>query len=114
MSYLDKLRKKAQAEKIVKQILSSKEYQEAKKVDQEQWSFRAMAEFAFIGCVYLEMNFRCKQKGLEKWIDFVRDTVVEIGKDENYLVDSEKYYKEKYKLDVMERLGLRIERNEND
>ena len=111
MSYMDKLRKKAQAEKIVKQILASKEYQNAKKLDQEQWSFRAMAEFAFIGCVYLEMNFRCKQKGLEKWLDFVRETIIEIGKDEDYLADSEKYYKDKFNLNVMERLGLKLEKD---
>lgn len=74
-----------------------------------QWSLQNLAEFTFIGCVYLEMTFGCKKKRLEKWVDFVRDTIVEIGKDEDYLDASEKYYKEKYGLDVLERMGLKKE-----
>ena len=65
-----------------------------------------MASFTFIGLVYLEMNFRCKKNGFVKFIDFVRETVIDFKDDDKWLEDSNTYYKETYGLDVLDCLGL--------
>jgi hypothetical protein len=62
----------------------------------------------FIGLIWLEMNFRCKRNGLVKFLEFVKGTMADIEGDEDFFRDSNKYYVEKYNLDVMEYLGLAL------
>lgn len=110
MSWADKARKRIQAEKMAKQLMNSQIYREARKQDKQEATMNALASFTFIGLVYLEMNFRCKRKGFEKFIDFVRETVIDFKDDDKWLEDSNTYYKETYGLDVMDRLGLELKK----
>lgn len=108
MSWTDKAHKKIKAEKMAEQIMNSPKYREARKQDMQEATINALAAFTFMGCVYLEMNFRCKRPGLEKFIDFVRETVIDFKNDDKWLEDSNEYYKDTYGLDVMECIGLQV------
>ena len=106
MSWTDKAHKKIKAEKMAMEIMNSPRYREARKQDMQEATMNALATFTFIGLVYLEMNFRCKTKGFEKFIEFVKGTVIDFKEDEKWIEDSNEYYKETYGLDVLKRLGL--------
>lgn len=112
MGWVDKAHKKNQIHKLIEQAMNSPEYQMARKKDMEQSALRGLARFCLIGCLYMELNFRCGKKGLLKFLDFVKSNVEEIGEDEDYIKASNEYYKENYDLDVLEYLGMKFEGEE--
>lgn len=114
MSWVDKAHKEYQIQKIIKQIMNSKEFQDAKKKDMEQSALRGLAHFTLIGCLYMELNFRCRRKGLLKFIEFVKGNVEEVGKDNDLLKASNQYFKDKYEIDVMRELGMAFEEDEDE
>lgn len=111
MNWAKKELEKHKIQKMIKQAMNTTEYKEARNQDMVQATLRAFVRFSFITLIYLEMNFRCKSQGFVKFLEFAKKTVDEIGNDEDFIDDSNKYFKEKYNLDVMEYLGLKLERN---
>ena len=87
--------------------------QREKELEAERQSIiRALLRFTFIGMSYLESNFRCKKRGLLKFVDYVKWVMQRIGEhhDTEFFVASNKYFVEKYDIDVMEYLGLEFEK----
>ena len=113
MGWADKAHKKIKAEKMAMEIMNSPRYREARKQDMQQATMRALVTFVFIGLVYLEMTFRCKRKGLMKFLDFVRGVVIDFKDDDKWLEASNEYYKETYDIDVMDYFGMALERNDD-
>lgn len=111
MSWATKQHEKNKLHKMIQQAMNSPEYKAARNHDMQQATLRAITRFTFIGLLYLEMNFHCKRKAFIKFIDFVKTTIEEIGDDIEFIDDSNKYYKEKYELDVMNYLGAQLERD---
>ena len=62
----------------------------------------------------MELNFRCGRKGLEKFLDFVKANVEEIGNDVEYIKASNEYYKNDFDLDVLKYMGMEFEGEENE
>jgi hypothetical protein len=111
MSWASKQLEKDKLHKMIKQAMNSPEYKKARDYDLQQATLRALTRFSFITLLYLEMNFRCGRKAFIKFLDFVLATVDEVGDDFLFIEDSNKYYKEKHQLDVMEYLGMALIKN---
>lgn len=106
MGWADRAHKKIKTQKLAESIINSPKYQEARKKDMEQSTLKALVCFAFIGLLYLELNFRCKKNGLVKFLEFVKANVADIGNDEEFLKCSNEYFKKNYDLDAMKYLGM--------
>ena len=106
MSWLDKQHQKIRMQKMIDEAMRSEKYQAARKEDMKQAALRGLGQFCFIGLLWLEMNFRCGRKGMLKFLDFAKKTVIEIGDDVDFLKASNKYYKENYDIDVLGYLGM--------
>lgn len=114
MGWADKAHKKIQAEKMAKELMNSQVYREARRKDKEEATLHATAMFTFIGMIWLEMNFRCKEKGLLRFLDFVKGTVIDFKKDPNWLEASNEYFKETYNIDALQYMGLEIVKENED
>ena len=114
MSRLDKIHKKIKAEKMAMEIMNSPRYREARRHDMQEATMRALLTFTFIGLVYIEMNFRCKRKGLEKFLEFVKGVVIDFKDDDKWLEASDEYFKETYGLDVVSYMGMEIRKVDED
>lgn len=108
MSWVDKAHKKNNVHKMIERAMNTPEYKEARRKDMEQATLQALARFSFIGLMYLEVFFRCKRKGMMRFLDYVKNNVIDIGNDEEFLEISRQYFNEKYDLDVMHYLGLEL------
>ena len=113
MSWVDKAHQRNKIDKMIREAMNSPKYKKARKKDIEQAALRGLAQFCFIALLWLEMNFRCKREGIIKFLTFTKKTVEEIGRDVDFLKASNKYYIEKYDIDVMRFLGMAFEEDEN-
>ncbi|MBQ8662494.1 MAG: hypothetical protein IJ471_01415 [Eubacterium sp.] len=114
MSWADKQLKKHKIHKMVEQAMNTEKYKEARKIDQQQATLRALCRFCFLTCEYLELKHGYKKKGLQNFLKFAKARVVEIGEEESGFDDDEKYYLENYNFDVLGALGLEIEKGEQE
>jgi ABC-type phosphate/phosphonate transport system permease subunit len=108
MGWADRELKKHRMRKQIDQVLNEPEYREERRKWEEQAVLQALLKFVFIGLVWLEMNFRCKRNGLIKFLEFVKGTMADIEGDDEFFNAANKYYVEKYNLDVMEYLGMAL------
>ncbi len=100
--------RKQMINRMIEEAMNSKQYKEARQKDLEQATIKALVRFTLIGCIYLDMVFRCKKKGLLKFLEFVKKTVCEIGDDNDFIRATNDYYKDKMQLDVMAFLGMQF------
>ena len=115
MSWTDKALKRAKAEKMAKEIMSSKRYQDAKKKDMEQAGINAYCRFILISCDYLQMNFNCKRRGIMKWLRYASEVLLYTLEDENYYEDMNNVMIDECYVDVLKEIGFMIgKRKEND
>lgn len=108
MTWADKQLKKHRARKQVEEILNSPEF---KKYEQErdlQAVLDALGSFTFMACGYLEIKHGYKKEGLKKFLSYMRGCIESMDKDEEFLIATEKYFKEEVKLDVLKELGLTL------
>ena len=110
MSCVDKAHKKHQLQKKIEQAMKSPEFQIAHKKELEQAVLKAFCLFCFVGCEYLEYKHGYKKNGLQSFLELVKTRVEEIGDDDRYIDDVSAYYKDNYNLDVLEYLGLLVEK----
>ena len=105
MSYLDKVHKKAQAEKMIAQIMSSQQYKEAKR----QENLQTFALLCLVTCDFLELNHRYKTNGLLKWLRFAEKRMKYIAEDdEGYCEAMNDYIRDAHGIDVLASLGVKI------
>ena len=100
--------KRHEMHRMIDEIMQTPKYQEARRIDNEQATLRALCRFCFMACEYLELKHGYKTNGLQSFLKFAKLRVIEIGKDEDAFESDNKYYIENYNLDVMGFLGLEI------
>lgn len=86
MGYLDKIHKKAEHDKKMKAIFNDyrfKQYLQAVKIEAQEDAFDA---FVLITARYLCDNFRCKEAGVLKFMDFADEQMKGVEKDANHFV----------------------------
>ena len=86
MGYLDKIHKKAAHEKQMQEIFNDyrfKQYLQAVKIEAQEDAFDA---FVLITARYLCDNFRCKEQGVLKFLDFADEQMKCVEKDANYFL----------------------------
>jgi hypothetical protein len=114
MSWANKAHKKIQAEKMAKELMNTPQYREARRRDRESATIHALGMFMFMGMIWLEMNFNCKRKGLLRFLDFVKATVIDFKNDPNWLEASDAYFKETYNIDALGYLGMEVVKENED
>ena len=106
MNWTKKAHQRNKIDNLIKQAMNTPEYREAKRRDMEQATLQALVRFCFIMCEFLELKHGYKHNGLLNFLDFAKCRVVEIGDDEEYFADVEKYYKTEHNVNVLEFLGV--------
>ena len=84
MGYLDKLHKKAEHDRKMDAIFNDYRFQKyltAVKIEAQDSAFDA---FVLIAARYLCNNFRCKENGVAKFLDFADEQMKCVKKDANY------------------------------
>lgn len=105
MSYIDKLRKKAQEEKMVERALASQKYKEAKRRD----NLITFALLCLVTCDYLELKHRYGKNGFLDWLRFAGKRMKYIADDdEGYCLEMNEYIKDRHNLDVLALLGVKL------
>lgn len=109
MGYLDKIHKKAQMDKIVKDIMKSPQYRQAVKKDQEQAAMRAYCNFCLIACDYLEEHENYGSKRLRRFLEFAVKRMHYLADDnENYYQEMNGYFIKRFGVNVFESMGVEI------
>ena len=108
MGLADAAIQKHRIKKMVEEAMNSPRYQEARKKDQQQAVLQAYRRLGFLMCEILEYKHGYKREGLAKALGMLKKRMCEIGEDETYFDDVEKYYKDTYNLDVMAELGIEM------
>lgn len=114
MGYLDKMHKKIAIEKMIEQAMNSTKYKEARKKDQEQAALQAYMSFCLIACDYLQLKHGYKKRGLTNFLKFASDRLKYVEEDDTYFVSMNDYFRDELGLDVLELLGMKIEKGEDD
>lgn len=107
MGWQDKALQKRRMEKQIKEIMNSPEYKQVEREREDQMFWSALYQLSFISCEFLERNHGYKKKGLQKFLKYLHDCIVEA--DDGFYLSQDKYYKEEMNLDVLEVFGMKIE-----
>lgn len=109
MGSINKQRKRYEAEKMAKQVMETPKFKETLKEQEIRATANAIGRLAFIACEFLENTHGYKRAGLQKFLKYLIHFIEEVGTDEGFLVNQDKYYKENHDLDVLAELGLALE-----
>ena len=112
MGYTKRFQKRARAEKVTNEIMSSAAYREARKKEMEQAALQAYMAFCIISCDFLALKHRYKKNGLTKFLKFAAKRVNSVEENENYFIEMNEMYKDKMGLDVFDLLGMQIKRGD--
>lgn len=107
MGWQDKALQKRRMEKQIKEIMNSPEYKQAEREREDQMFWRAICQLSFISCEYLENNHGYKKKGLQKFLKYLFDCIV--NAEDDFYLSQDNYYKEEMGLDILEIFGMKIE-----
>ena len=120
MGYLDKMHKKAQRDKMIREIMNSHEYKMAQKKDRErereererereQDALCAYCNFCLMACEFLKLKHNYGHKRLHDFLKFALEKLQYIGgENEKYYEEMNQYFIDKYKVDVFEIMGIKI------
>ena len=109
MGYLDKIHRKAQMDRMVREMMNSKEYREAAKKDQQQAAMRAYCNFCMMACDWLELKHNYGHGRLIKFLEFALSRMKYLADDnENYYQEMNEYYKKQFKVDVFDIMGMKV------
>lgn len=112
MGSLAKMHKKAQIDKIIRDIMKSPQYRAAVKKDREQAAMRAYCNFCLMACDFLELRHNYGHKGLNNFLEFARKRLYYISEDnEKYYEEMNQYFTEKFKVNVFDILGIEIKKD---
>lgn len=106
MASLEKQRRRWEAEKKAKEVMSAQSFKEAMKEQEIRSTANAIGRLAFIACEYLENKHGYKKLGLIRFLNYLADCIDYTGEDEDFFLTQDKYYKEIHGLDVLAELGL--------
>lgn len=104
--------RRAQVEKLAKEILNSQEYKKRRAQDDEQYLMRAFASFALISADYLYRQFNCKAAGIQRFINFLKPSMGYVKNDPDYFRLLNRAFVDEIGLDVMRELGMEFENEE--
>lgn len=109
MGYLDKMHKRAQADKMIREIMRSREYKEAVKKDRAQDAMRAYCNFCLMACDFLELRHNYGKQGLTRFLEFAVKRMHYLAEDnENYYSEMNQYFIDKFGVNVFEMMGVEI------
>ena len=109
MGYLDKIHKKVEHDKKMEAIFNDyrfKKYLQAVKIEAQEDAFDA---FVLITAKYLCGNFRCKEAGVLKFLDFADEQMKCVEKDANHFLNLNDELREDIGLDWLKE---RMRKNE--
>lgn len=107
MAWADKALATNKVEREVKKIMNGPEYKKIQKERDIELTKNALVNFSLIACGFLEVKHGYKGKGLEKFLEYLKKCIVEIGKDEGYLDAQKEYFQKEYGLCMEEKLKLK-------
>lgn len=109
MGYLDKAHKKIQRDRMIREIMSSHEYKQAVKKDQEQAGVRAYCNFCMMACDFLELRHNYGSRGLRRFLEFAVSRMHYLADDnENYYQEMNEYFVDKFNVDVFDIMGMKV------
>ena len=106
MSWTDKALRKHRAEKICKEIMSSKRYQDARKADNEEAVVRAYASFLIITTAYLRDRLHFGKKRISEFLAYSTEQMHFSEEYEDYFVTMNEELKKETGVDVLETVGI--------
>lgn len=86
MGYLDKMHRKAEIEKKVKEVMNHPKFKKYKQQVEEEAFERAFDTFLLLSGDYLYRNFGCKKAGILKYLAFITTQMGYISEDPDYYV----------------------------
>jgi hypothetical protein len=111
MGYLDKMHKKAQIDKTIREIMNSPKYRQAVKKDQEQAAMRAYCNFCLMACDFLELRHNYGSRGLRNFLEFAVKRLHYIADDnDKYYEEMNQYFVDKFKVNVFDCMGIDIKK----
>lgn len=110
MGWTDKALKKAKVEKMATDIIKSKKYQEAKKKDMEQAALNAYCRLCLVTCDYLQIKHNYKKNGIKNFLKYASEVMQYTLEDDNYFEDMNQVMIDECGIDVLEALGMKIEK----
>ena len=107
MSWTDKALRKHRAEKICKEIMSSKRYQDARKADNEEATTKAFDSFMVISVAYLHDRQGFGKKRLLDFIDYVVEQMHFVEEYPDYFESMNKELAKETGVDVLNNIVRR-------
>lgn len=107
MSWTDKALRKHRAEKICKEIMSSKRYQDARKADSEEATAKAFDSFMVISVAYLHDRQGFGKKRLLDFIDYVVEQMHFVEEYPDYFESMNKELAKETGVDVLNNIVRR-------
>lgn len=95
--------------RAIEEIENSQEWKERMHARDRQIALDTFAKYIFFTCEYLELNFGCRKKALEKFITFAMRRLNDVLDDKHYFRDIDAYYKNEIGINILKTLGLGIE-----
>ena len=108
MAWTDKALKRAKAEKMAKEIMSSKKYQDARKADMEQAALNAYCRFCLVACDYLQIRHGYKKNGIKAFLKYATEVMQYTTEDDQYFEDMNNVMIDECGIDVLEALGMKV------
>lgn len=100
MSWAEKELAKRKLEKEIERAMESYKFKQAQKERDIELTRNAIMNFVLVACGYLEVKHGYKQKGMRTFIRYVKDNLIDIGKDEDILEVQKKYFLTEYCIDI--------------
>lgn len=112
MGYLDKQRKKIEAEKKLKEIMNTQAYREMQKKLQDEAIQRAEAFFSVVGCHFLGLKHRYKSHGFQNFLLFASERFkYSIDENEQYISEMNERWIEEHGFDALEYIDLAMKKD---
>jgi uncharacterized membrane-anchored protein len=113
MGWREKELQKYQARKLALAAMNTREYQETRKKEEEEIAVNTYVRFCLVACDYLQINFRCKRKGIIKFLKYAASIMKYISyEDDKYFVDMNQVMIDECGVDVLAELGARVKKDD--
>ncbi len=113
MGYLDKQRKKIEAEKKLKEIMNTQAYREMQKKLQDEAIKQAEANFCIVTGEFLGLKHRYKSRGFINYLLFASDRFkYSIDENQQYLSEMNDRWIEEHGFDALEYIDLAMKNDD--
>lgn len=106
--------KKHKLQKEIDRAMNDPQYKKAQEERENEIFLNAYATFVLHSCDYLYRNHNCKEKGLKKYIDFLKTQMEFVKKDEEYFIPLADELKAETGVDVFGEFGLFVKEKSHE